>query len=134
MGSDRGATLAARLREAGDRLLAVIESIDEDRWRLVAKPGEWSIGKDAEHVVEGAAYHQWIVRLTIGEKVSSRRPSLERKQMTSDLSPAEAAELIRQRVAEGTRLILGLTDGSSTCRRSHRRRRRRLLRRPLSQS
>jgi DinB family protein len=101
--------LAARLREAADRLLAVIEPIDAGQWRLVPNEGE-SISKVAEHAAAAAHFHLWIVRLTIGEKVSSRRPTLERKQMTSDLSPSEAAELIRQRVEEGTRLILGLTD------------------------
>ncbi len=50
------------------------------------------------------------MRLTIGEKVSSRRPVLERRQMTSTLSQREAAELIRQRVEEGALLIINLTD------------------------
>ena len=70
----------------------------------------WSIGKDVEHVIEAAGYHQWIVRLTIGEKVSSRRPVLERKQLTTDLSPQQAVALLRNRTEEGVELILGLTD------------------------
>ena len=109
-GSDRAAALAERLREAAASLAAVIEPIDDGRWRRVPEPGVWSIGKEAEHVAEAASYHQWIVRLTIGQKVSSRRPVLERKHMTSDLSPAQAAELIRQRAEEGARLLLDLTD------------------------
>ena len=108
--SDRGAALAERLREAAANLVSVIEPIDDERWRLVPESGVWSIGKDAEHVAEAAVYHQWIVRLTIGQKVSSRRPALERLRMTSDLSPGEAAELIRQRAEDGARLILDLTD------------------------
>ena len=70
----------------------------------------WSIGKDAEHVIEAAGYHQWIVRLTIGQKVPSRRPVLERTQLTTDLSPQEAVALLRRRTEEGIELLLGLTD------------------------
>ena len=81
-------TLASRLRTAADALVAVIEPIDDEHWHRVPDPGTWSIGKEAEHVAEAAGYHQWIVRLTIGQKVSSRRPVLERRQMTSALSPA----------------------------------------------
>ena len=103
-------TLASRLRIAADALIAVIEPIDDDDWNGVPEPGTWSIGKEAEHVAEAAGYHQWIVRLSIGEKVSVRRPVLERKQMTSALSPRQAAELIRQRADEGVRLLLDLTD------------------------
>ena len=110
MASDRAGELAARLCEAADRIVAVIEPIDDERWRLVPEPGVWSIGKEAEHVAEAMGYHQWIVRLTIGDKVSSRRPVLERKHMTSELSPEEAAELIRQHAGDGERLLLALTD------------------------
>jgi uncharacterized damage-inducible protein DinB len=108
--SGRAAALAARLRQAAARLVAVIEPIDDELWRHVPEPGVWSIGKDAEHVVEASVYHQWIVRLTIGDKVSSRRPTLERRSMTSDLSPREAAELICQRTEDGARLLIDLTD------------------------
>ena len=110
MTSSKARTLASRLRAAADAFVAVIEPIDVADWHRVPAPGTWSIGKEAEHVAEAAGYHQWIVRLTIGDKVSSRRPVLERRQMTSPLSPREAAELIRQRVAEGVRLLLELTD------------------------
>jgi len=108
--SERAATLAARLDEAVAALIAVIADIEPERWRHVPAPGEWAIGKDAEHVIEAAGYHQWIVRLTIGQKVTSRKPVLERKQLTTDLSPAEAVELLRQRTEEGIDLIFGLTD------------------------
>ena len=108
--SERGATLAARLDEAAAALIAVIAHIEPDRWRHIPAPGVWSIGKDVEHVIEAAGYHQWIVRLTIGQKVPSRRPVLERKQLTTDLSPQEAVALLRRRTEEGSQLILGLTD------------------------
>ena len=50
------------------------------------------------------------MRLTIGEKVSSRRPSIERMRMTSELSPAQAVALIRERTDDGLRLLRSLTD------------------------
>ena len=91
-------------------MIAVIADIEPDRWRHVPAPGEWAIGKDAEHVIEAAGYHQWIVRLTIGQKVSSRRPVLERKRLITDLTPEQAVEQLRRRTDEGAELILGLTD------------------------
>jgi hypothetical protein len=69
-----------------------------------------SIGKEAEHVAEAAAYHQWIVRLTIGQKVSSRRPALERGQLSTRLSPHGVAALLRERADEGAGLVESLTD------------------------
>jgi hypothetical protein len=50
------------------------------------------------------------VRLTIDEKVSSRRPPIERTRMTSDRSPAEVIALIRERTDDGERLIRSLSD------------------------
>ena len=97
------ATLAARLDEAAAALISVIAHIELDRWRHIPAPGVWSIGKDAEHVIEAAGYHQWIVRLTIGQKVPSRRPVLERKQLTTDLSPQQAVALLRRRSDEEDR-------------------------------
>ena len=108
--SRRADALARRLEEAAARLIGVIETIDDDRWRLVRQPGEWSISKDAEHVVEAAKYHQWIVRLTIGENVPKRKPVLERRQMTSEMSPGQAIEVLRQRTDDGARLLRNLTD------------------------
>jgi len=109
-GSERAAALAARLLQAAADLVSVLEGIDEDRWRQVPTPGVWSISKDAEHVIEAAAYHQWIVRLTIGDRVPKRKPTLERLQMTSDLSPGAAVDLLRQWTEDGVRLLLELTD------------------------
>ena len=108
--SRRGEDLAARLQRAADDLVAVVERIDDRRWRHLSPPAVWSVSKDAEHVADAAAYHQWIVRLTIGEKVSSQRPAIERKQMTTERSPAEVVALIRERTDAGARLLLALTD------------------------
>ena len=108
--SERAMTLAARLDEAAAALISVIAQIEAERWRHIPAPGVWSIGKDAEHVIEAAGSHQWIVRLTIGQKVPSRRPVLERAQLTTDLSPQQAVALLRGRTEEGIELLLGLTD------------------------
>jgi len=107
--SERATTLAARLDEAAAALISVVANIEPDRWRRIPAPGVWSIGKDAEHVIEAAGYHQWIVRLTIGRRVPLRRPVLERRQLTTDLSPQQAAALLRRRSDEGIELLLGLT-------------------------
>ena len=110
MTSSNARALASRLRTAAAAAVAVIEPINDDDWNRVPDSGTWSIGKEAEHLADAILYHLWIVRLTIGQKVSSRRPVLEREQMTSAMSPREAAELIRQRVGDGVRLLLDLTD------------------------
>jgi uncharacterized damage-inducible protein DinB len=106
----RADLLAGRLRKAAAALIAVIEPIDLDRWGHVPAPGVWSAGKDAEHVADAAVYHQWIVRLTIGDAVSSRRPAIERDQLTTDRSPDQVVELIRARTEDGASLLLRLTD------------------------
>lgn len=110
MASERAAGLAVRLNEAASRLIEAVESVDGEPWCRVPGPGVWSIGREAEHVAEAGGYHQWIVRLTIGEKVSSRRPVLERREVTSRHSPAEVIAMIRERTDEGARLIRGLSD------------------------
>jgi uncharacterized damage-inducible protein DinB len=109
-GSEPAAVLAGQLREAAATLIDLARGIDCDRWGHVPGPGVWSIGKEVEHVAEGAAYHLWIVRLTIGRKVPSRRPALERDQLTTRLSPHEAVALLRERADEGARLVESLTD------------------------
>jgi len=108
--SSRAGELAGDLEAAASALIAVVAEIEPDRWRHVPGPGVWAIGKDAEHVVDAAGYHEWIVRLTIGEKVSSRRPVIERSRLTSELSPQEVVSLLRIRSGEGAELIRELTD------------------------
>jgi uncharacterized damage-inducible protein DinB len=109
-GSDRAAALVAALDGAAAPLLAAIEAVDDGLWNRVPKPGVWSIGKDAEHVAEAAVYHQWIVRLTIGERVGSGRPPIERAALTTSLTQRQAVDLIRRRTDEGIELIGGLSD------------------------
>lgn len=108
--SERAAELADRLDQAASKLIALIESIEPGQWDAVPTPGVWSIGKDAEHVSEAGAYHQWIVRLTVGEKVASQRPVIERRSLTTELAPNKASELLRQRTDIGLGLLARLTD------------------------
>jgi hypothetical protein len=108
--STRAATLARDLESASEALAEILENVPPDRWMHVPGPGVWSVGKDAEHLSEAATYHQWIVRQTIGQQVASRRPPLERNELTTDLSPREAVGLLRQRTVESATLIRALTD------------------------
>src|SRR5262245_44122506 len=109
-GSTRAASLASGLDEAAQSLIVVIESIDPETWMRVPAPGVWSVGKDVDHVIEAIAFHRWIVELTIGRAIASKRPRLERKELTSALSPADAALAVRKATDVSRALILGLTD------------------------
>lgn len=106
----RAAALADLLRERTEALIAVIKPIGMDLWVAVPAPGVWSIGKDAAHVAEATVMHQWIVHRSVGHRVPSRRPDVERKEMTTDLSPADMVALLRRRTEEGAHLLLELTD------------------------
>jgi len=108
--SERAAALAARLEAAAAALIAALSQVEPDRWSRVPSAGVWSIGKDAEHVIEAGVYHEWIVLLTIGDKVASKRPAIERAQLTTELSPAQAVATIRTRAVEVADLLRGLTD------------------------
>ena len=109
-GSPRAAALAARLEQVAAELIAVVETIDPERWSAIPGPGVWSIGKDAAHVAEATVMHQWVVRRTIGEKVPLGRPPIERAELTTPLSPDEMADLIGERAADGAALLRGLSD------------------------
>jgi hypothetical protein len=106
----RQADLVARLDRTVEELVRVIESVGPDRWECVPGPGIWSIGKDAQHVADAGLYHQWIVRLTIGESISARRPMIERARLVPDLSRDDAVGLLRRRTDEARHLIARLTD------------------------
>jgi uncharacterized damage-inducible protein DinB len=103
-------SLATSLEEAVGEFVALIEPITAPRWNRVPAPGVWSVGKESAHVVEGMIYHRWIVRLTIGEKVSSRRPAIERDEMTTTSSPREMVALLQECTAETAALVTDLTD------------------------
>jgi hypothetical protein len=105
----RATDLVEQLHEAAQALIGLVERIDPERWGHVPKPGVWSPGKDAEHVTDGAVYHQWIVRTTLG-LTKSERPPVRREQMTADLSQREVVDLLRLRTSESASLIRELTD------------------------
>lgn len=106
----RATKLEVDLYAAAAALISVLESIEPKRWMHVPGPSVWSVGKDAAHVAEAAVYHQWIVHLTIGQKVSTRRPSLERRELTTSMTAPQAVGLIRQRTEEAAGLISSLSE------------------------
>jgi hypothetical protein len=91
-------------------LTSLIERIALEDWGRLPAPGVWSPGKDAEHVADANAYHQWIVRFTIGEAKASARPPIERVQLRSRRSPAQAADLVRRTLGDASALLRRLTD------------------------
>ena len=109
-GSAKALSLAGELREAAAALIAVVERLEPEHWCRVPAPGVWSVGKEAEHAAEGLALHLWSVRVTIGQSVMSNRPAVERKQLTTALSPGDAADLLRRRTQEVVRLVERLSD------------------------
>lgn len=110
----RAAKLEEDLQAAAAALISVLRRIEPERWSHVPDPSVWSVGKDAAHVAEAAVYHQWIVRLTIGQRVSSRRPPIERQELTTTMSAQEAVDLIGRRTEEGAVLISSLSDEQLT--------------------
>jgi DinB superfamily len=109
--SERAAALANRLRRVGADFIRTVEGVDERHWARVPAAGVWSAGKDAEHVIEGALYHQAIVRATItGGPVVRGGGVTQREVMTARLDKAEILERLRERTEESARLTEGLSD------------------------
>jgi uncharacterized damage-inducible protein DinB len=108
--SARAQGLVDQLRAAAAELIALVEDIDAERWEHVPSAGVWSVSKDAEHVGDGAVYHQWIVHRTLGHRVPARRPGIERELLTARLSQPAVVELLRRCTDEGTELVQALTD------------------------
>jgi hypothetical protein len=98
-----------QLQQAAEALIALVERIEPERWTSVPKPGVWSPSKDAEHVADGAAYHQWIVRFSLRQRVPAR-PPIERAQLTAQRSQREVVQLLRERTNDGVALVGGLSD------------------------
>ena len=107
--SERAARLVEQLQTASDALIGVAEQVPAERWLEVAAPGEWSPGKDAEHVADGNALHQWVVRSTVRQRVGTR-PVVDRERLTAQVAQAEVIRLLRRRAQESTRLLQALTD------------------------
>jgi hypothetical protein len=70
----------------------------------------WSPSKDAEHVADATLYHQWFVRMSLGQKVGSQRPKLERDQLKGRWSRAETIDSIRSRAEEIASFITSLSE------------------------
>ena len=109
MASQRAAHLIEQLHDASDTLLGLIQRITDTQWPHVATPGEWSPGKEAEHVAEGNALHQWVVRSTLRQQAGTR-PVVERARLTAQLAQPELIKLLRQRAQESSSLVEPLTD------------------------
>ena len=107
--STRATQLVAQLQTVADELIACVQQIDAGPWARVPQPGEWSVGKDAEHVIEGAAYHQWIVRQSLRQK-GSDRPPVERERMTAHLAQDEVVRALREATRASASLIEPLTN------------------------
>ena len=107
--SGRVAALVDRLCQVSEALVSLVDTIEPERWMNVPKPGAWSPGKDDEHVADGAAYHQWIVRFSLGEKVPPR-PHIERAQLTAQRAQRDVVDLLRRRTQDSVTLIGGLSD------------------------
>lgn len=107
--SSHAEALVAQLQRASEALITMVEQIDPERWPHIPGPGVWSPSKDAEHVADGAAYHQWLVRLSLGQQVPAR-PGIERKQLTAQRSQREVVDLLRQRTEDSANLVRGLSE------------------------
>jgi DinB family protein len=97
------------MQMAMDDFIALVERVPEAMWDASARSGEWSPGKDAEHVAEGNALHQWVVHTALGQK-RLRKPIVERVRLVAGTSQPDMLELLRQRKNESVALIQGLED------------------------
>jgi len=98
------------LGDMASAVIAELTTVDAATWNHVPAADVWSIGKDAEHVIEAGDYHLWIVRRTIGTTTASGRPTIERARLTSELSRKEATGVLGQRADASAALIRGLSD------------------------
>ena len=105
----RAAALVKQLRTTADAFFALLDRIPDDRWSEVDKPRVWSPSKDAEHVAEGNALHQWVVRAALRRKLG-QRPVVDRARLTAQFARREVIALLRERTGESISLIDELTD------------------------
>jgi DinB family protein len=109
MASTRTTHLLEQLQDASNALVGLAERIPSDRWLDVATPGEWSPGKDAEHVADGSALHLWVVRSTLRQQTGTR-PIIERERLTARLAQPDVIRLLKRRAQETCSLLELLTD------------------------
>jgi kynurenine formamidase len=108
--SERAANLANQLRDAGAALIRTVGQIDVEHWSRVPEDGVWSAGKDAEHISQGATYHQWLVRTAgLGETLE-RGAGTQRDVMLAVLSKDDVLTVLQQRTEESATLVESLSD------------------------
>jgi len=107
--SRRALALASKLRAAAAGLIATIESVDPQAWDQLRKPGEWSPGKDAEHVTDATAMHFWRVCSTLG-MTHPEPPQIQRAQLIASRSQAEILATLRSRIERSATVIEDLSD------------------------
>jgi hypothetical protein len=105
----RADVLVEQLHAASEALITLIEAIEPTHWLQVPRGGVWSPSKDAEHVAEGNALHQWHIRQSLGHK-AGRRPAVNRDRLVAERAHAEVVELLRLRTEDSVGLISSLTD------------------------
>lgn len=108
--TERATALANRVREACAALVHTVNQVDDAHWGRVVEAGVWSPGKDAEHVTQGALYHQWIVRRAALGDTSDRPVGTERDVMLAVASKSEVLDTLRQRADQSARLVESLSD------------------------
>jgi kynurenine formamidase len=84
--------------------------VDDGHWARVPAEGVWSAGKDAEHVSQGARYHQWLVRTTVLGDTSENRGRTQRDVMTAELDRSEVLAVLQQCTEDSARLVESLSD------------------------
>lgn len=108
--TERAAALANRVREAGAALIQAVRQVDDAHWARVVEDGVWSPGKDAEHVTQGAAYHQWLVRTSALGETSERTAGTQRDIMVALLPQREVLDALQQRTEQSALLVASLSD------------------------
>jgi hypothetical protein len=108
--TERATALANRVREACAALISTVRQVDDAHWERVAEAGEWSPSKDAEHVTQGAVYHQWLVRTSALGDTSERPTGTQRDIMVAVLSKSEILDLLEQRADQSAVLVASLSD------------------------
>jgi hypothetical protein len=101
--------LVARLVVVSDAIIDLVAGTDPGTWDRSPGPGVWSAGKESEHVAEALPLHLWFVRRSLRQRAGTR-PTIERDTLTTDRSPLEVAERIRQERDTAIAVIAPLTD------------------------
>jgi DinB superfamily len=108
--TERATELANRVREACAALVQIVGQVDDAHWGRMVEDGVWSPGKDAEHVTQGAVFHQWIVRRAALGDTSERPAGSPRDIMLAVLSKADVLDLLQQRADQSALLVESLSE------------------------